>query len=85
MITSLKKEVEKLKQKVTLIEDLCNWDLNLAEIDHAASPILQDAAPEAPGASELRLLLAKPYRHGEDGRGELQVVIGRESPRWRPA
>ena len=75
MIASLKKEVEKLEQKVTLIWELCNWDHNVIEITQAAILVLKGVAPEAPGVAELRLLLAKPYRDWEGGRGELQAMI----------
>ncbi len=75
MIHSLKKEVEKLEQKVTLIWELCNWDDNVTEIEEAADLVLQGVAPEAPGVSELRLRLAKPYRDRDGGRGELQAMI----------
>ena len=75
LIASLKKEVEKMAQKVTLIEELCNWDYNVIEITQAAILVLKGVAPEAPGVAELRLLLAKPYRDWEGGRGELQAMI----------
>ncbi len=75
LIASLKKEVEKMAQKVTLIEELCNWDYNVIEIEEAATLVLQGVAPEAPGVAELRLLMAKPYLDREGGRGELQAMI----------
>ena len=75
MIHSLKKEVERLEQKVTLIWELCNWNDNVSEIERAATLVLQGVAPEAPGVSELRLRLAKPYRDREGGRGKLQAMI----------
>ena len=62
LIASLKKDVEKMALKVTLIKELCNWDYNVIEIEEAATLVLQGVAPEAPGVAELRLRLAKPYR-----------------------
>ena len=74
LIAYLKKDVEKMALKVDLIQELCNWDYSVIEIEEAADLVLQDVAPEAPGVSELRLLLAKPYRHRE-GRGKLEALI----------
>ena len=75
LIAFLKKDVEKMALKVILIEELCNWNDNVIEIEEAADLVLQGVAPEAPGVSELRLRLAKPYRDREGGRGELQAMI----------
>ena len=67
LITSLKKEVEKLELRVVLLDTLLRWGLNVAEIDHAAQLSREpEPAKEKAKLEDLQLLLDKPYRHGKE-------------------